>query len=167
MDALLATVAESPLHALLGAAVVLTAVFYCLFALLHYVAPKPRAVVPSERTYITTTPNGKENVRKQLPCWHDRWLAERRQSEHLERNGNDPTAALLPNTGAIEPAEVLVSVVFPAYNEEDRILPTLKEAVEYLDETYGRPNYLRPDGGAKRPSSRPPTPRRHLHAQNT
>lgn len=31
-----------------------------------------------------------------------------------------------------------MSVVFPAYNEEDRILPTLKEAVEYLDATFGR-----------------------------
>ncbi|RWA08119.1 hypothetical protein EKO27_g6986 [Xylaria grammica] len=135
MDALLATVAESPLHLLLGVGVLLTATFYSLFALLHFVAPKPRAVLPSEKTYITTTPNAKENVRRQLPCWHDRWLAERRQSEHLERNGSDPAATFVPNTGAIEPAEVLVSVVFPAYNEEERILPTLEEAVEYLDKT--------------------------------
>ncbi|KAH8159741.1 hypothetical protein CIB48_g8501 [Xylaria polymorpha] len=167
MDAFLATIAESPLHLLLGVAVLLTTVFYGLFALLHLAAPKPRAVLPSERTYITTTPNGKENVQRQLPCWHDRWLAERRHSEHLERNGNNPTAAFIPNTGAIEPAEVLMSVVFPAYNEEDRILPTLKEAVEYLDETYGRTTHLRPESGAKRPASRPSTPRRHLHAQNT
>ncbi|KAI0425353.1 glycosyltransferase family 2 protein [Xylaria sp. FL1042] len=167
MDALLATVAESPLHLLLGAAVLFGAAFYSLFALLHLVAPKPRAVTPSEKTYITTSPNSKEIVRRQLPCWHDRWLAERRQSEHLERNGSNPAAAFVPNTGAIEPAEVLLSVVFPAYNEEDRILPTLKEAVEYLDETYGRATHLKPDSGAKRPASRPSTPRRHLHAQNT
>ncbi|KAI0102094.1 glycosyltransferase family 2 protein [Nemania sp. FL0031] len=168
MDAFLATIAESPLHLLLGVAVLLTSAFYGLFSLLHLVAPQPRAVLPSEKTYITTTPNGKENVRRQLPCWHDRWLAERRQSEHLERIGDNRAAAVIPNTGAIEPAEVLVTVVFPAYNEEDRILPTLEEAVEYLDEKFGRATHLRPDGGgAKRPASRPSTPRRHPHAQNT
>jgi dolichyl-phosphate beta-glucosyltransferase len=46
----------------------------------------------------------------------------------------------LPDTGAIEPAEVEVSVVFPAYNEADRIVPTLEEAVEYLDGRFGRPS---------------------------
>jgi len=36
-----------------------------------------------------------------------------------------------------------MSVVFPAYNEEDRILPTLQEAVEYLDAQFGRPDTAR------------------------
>lgn len=31
-----------------------------------------------------------------------------------------------------------LSVVFPAYNEEDRVIPTLEEAVAYLDEHFGR-----------------------------
>lgn len=31
-----------------------------------------------------------------------------------------------------------LSVVFPAYNEEKRIIPTLEEAVDYLDEHVGR-----------------------------
>ncbi|KAI1168676.1 glycosyltransferase family 2 protein [Nemania serpens] len=167
MDAILVTVAESPLHLLLGVAVVVAAAFDQFVALLRLIAPIPRAVFPSERTYVTTTPNGKENVRKQLPCWHDRWLAERHRSEHLERIGNDTAAGLVPNAGAIEPAEVLVTVVFPAYNEEDRILPTLEEAVQYLDERYGRGTHLRPESGAKNPASRPSTPRRHLHAHNT
>jgi dolichyl-phosphate beta-glucosyltransferase len=38
----------------------------------------------------------------------------------------------------MQPAELRLSVVFPAYNEEDRILPTLEEAVEYLDKHIGR-----------------------------
>jgi dolichyl-phosphate beta-glucosyltransferase len=33
---------------------------------------------------------------------------------------------------------VRLSVVFPAYNEEDRVIPTLVEAVAYLDEHFGR-----------------------------
>ncbi|KAI3329038.1 glycosyltransferase family 2 protein [Xylariaceae sp. AK1471] len=165
MDSFLATIAESPIHLLLGIASFVLVTFYSLFALLHLIAPKPRAVLPSEKTYITTTPNGYENVRRQLPCWQDRWLAERRQGGHQEPN-NNYNAVFVPDTGAIEPAEVLVSVVFPAFNEEDRILPTLEEAVHYLDETYGRNTHLKPDSGAKKPGSRPSTPRRHLHAQN-
>jgi dolichyl-phosphate beta-glucosyltransferase len=50
---------------------------------------------------------------------------------------------------------VRVSVVFPAYNEEHRILPTLEEAVEYLDKEFGRPN-----SGKKIRS--PTTPKRHM-----
>ncbi|GAP83568.1 putative dolichyl-phosphate beta-glucosyltransferase [Rosellinia necatrix] len=167
MDALLATVAETPIHLLLlGAVVLLTVAFYGLYALLHLVAPKPRAVLPSEKTYLTTAPNSKEYVRRQLPCWHDRWLAERRRSEQLEQGGrDDATGAFMPDAGAIEPAEVLMTVVFPAYNEKDRILPTLEEAVEYLDETYGRATHLQaPGGGAKRTPSRPSTPRRNFDA---
>ncbi|KAI1108693.1 glycosyltransferase family 2 protein [Nemania sp. NC0429] len=170
MDAIIVTVAESPLHFLLGVAVLVAAAFYSLVALLRLIAPIPRAVFPSEKTYVTTVPNSRENVRKQLPCWHDRWLAERHRSEHLERTGNNAAAAaaaLVSDAGSIEPAEVLVSVVFPAYNEEDRILPTLEEAVQYLDERYGRTTHLRPESGAKNPASRPSTPRRHLHAHNT
>jgi dolichyl-phosphate beta-glucosyltransferase len=33
---------------------------------------------------------------------------------------------------------VYLSVVFPAYNEEKRIVPTLEEAVEWLDKNVGR-----------------------------
>ncbi|KAI0397802.1 glycosyltransferase family 2 protein [Xylariaceae sp. FL0594] len=165
MNSVLTTLGDTPLHhLLLGLVLFLAAAFYSLLVLLHLIAPKPRPVLPSERTYITTSPNSKEYVRRQLPCWHDRWLAERRQSEHRDQLGD--LATFVPDTGSIEPAELLVSVVFPAYNEEDRIMPTLEEAVEYLDATYGRNTHLKPDSGAKKPGSRPSTPRRHLHAQN-
>ncbi|KAI1176631.1 glycosyltransferase family 2 protein [Nemania sp. FL0916] len=183
MDALLATVAESPLHLLLGVVVFLGSAFFSVFALLHKIAPKPRAVFPSEKTYLTTVPDRKEPVRRKLPCWHDRWRAECQIGEALEQEGKHVSASITASIGTIEPAEVLVSVVIPAYNEEDRLLPTLEEAVAYLDENYGRPEppptstHLRPDDGAskgnknksrsKSPISRPSTPRRHLHAQNT
>lgn len=54
-----------------------------------------------------------------------------------------------PDAGNMEPAELRLSVVFPAYNEEDRILPTLEEAVEYLDKHIGRTTNAK----ASRPSS--------------
>lgn len=109
-----------------------------LFALLHLVAPKPRPVLPSEKTYITSSPSNSAYVTfppRPLPCWHDRWLAERHLSESQAPGSGDPTT----HAGSIEPAEVLLSVVFPAYNEQDRIIPTLQEAVDYLDLYVGRP----------------------------
>ncbi|OTB15473.1 glycosyltransferase family 2 protein [Daldinia sp. EC12] len=127
---------ETPPHTLFAVFTGLVILaFYTLYAILHLFAPKPRPVLPSEKTYITTTPTGTE--RRQLPCWHDRWLADRHASEARAKN-DDPTLTDIADTGTIEPAEVRMSVVFPAYNEEDRILPTLEEAVEYLDATFGR-----------------------------
>ncbi|KAI1074933.1 glycosyltransferase family 2 protein [Whalleya microplaca] len=162
MDQLMTILRETPAHTLLAAFVALIVVtFYSLYAILHLIAPKPRPVLPSEKTYTTTTPNGRETVTRQLPCWHDRWLAERHKSE--TRDKNDPIQDGIANTGAIEPAEVRLSVVFPAYNEEDRILPTLKEAVEYLDVTFGRSNRLNPNATPNKPSSRPSTPHSHSH----
>lgn len=64
-----------------------------------------------------------------------------------------------PDIGSIEPPELLLSVVFPAYNEEDRVIPTLEEAVEYLDKHFGRTSV--PAAGAKNPLS-PTTKKRHV-----
>ncbi|KAK8148110.1 dolichyl-phosphate beta-glucosyltransferase [Beauveria asiatica] len=114
-----------------------------LFALLHLVAPKPRAPFPSEKTYITSSPDGTATTPRPLPCWYDRWLAERRLSETTRSGsggaGTDANPTTIPDAGVIDPAELRLSVVLPAYNEEDRILPTLEEAVAYLDEHIGRP----------------------------
>ncbi|PNY24932.1 Dolichyl-phosphate beta-glucosyltransferase [Tolypocladium capitatum] len=108
---------------------------FSLFILLHLVAPKPRPVLPSEKTYITSSPSGAPTAPRQLPCWYDRWLAERRLNEQRARPDEPfPT----PDAVAIEHAELHLSVVFPAYNEEDRIIPTLEEAVAYLDKHIGR-----------------------------
>ncbi|KAK1252441.1 hypothetical protein MKX08_003628 [Trichoderma sp. CBMAI-0020] len=123
-----------------------------LFILLHLVASKPRPVLSSEKTYITSSPAGKTTPRP-LPCWYDRWLAERHLSEQRPRADEaHPT----PDIGSIEPPELLLSVVFPAYNEEDRVIPTLEEAVEYLDKHFGRTTAA----AAKNPLS--PTKKRHV-----
>lgn len=103
-----------------------------LYVGLHLVAPKPRPVYPRERHYKTTNPDGKWTL-KTLPCWHDRWLAERHASETRTSNDVD-----IPDTGSIEAASLRLSVVIPAYNEEKRILPALEEAVKYLDAKFGR-----------------------------
>uniref|UniRef100_L2GH66 dolichyl-phosphate beta-glucosyltransferase n=1 Tax=Colletotrichum fructicola (strain Nara gc5) TaxID=1213859 RepID=L2GH66_COLFN len=84
-----------------------------IFITLHLVAPKPRAVLPSERTYLTSSASGKP-VATTAPCWFDRWFAERRVSE--------------TNAHLTDPRDAA------------RILPTLEEAVAYLDAHFGRPS---------------------------
>lgn len=52
------------------------------------------------------------------------------------------------HTGAIDDAEVEMSVVVPAYNEEERLEVMLEEAVEFLDQEYGRvPNLKKKTNG--------------------
>ncbi|KAH7035267.1 nucleotide-diphospho-sugar transferase [Microdochium trichocladiopsis] len=154
--------AEQYLHILvLGVPVVGTLLLAILYAVLHFFAPKPRPVLPSEKYYLTSTPDGKGTVTRQLPCWHDRWHAERQASD--KSNKNDPDGQYIPDTGSIEPAEVKMSIVIPAYNEESRILGPLKEAVEYLDAAFGRPSQPNAKGAATSPrTARPTTPRRHV-----
>lgn len=113
-----------------------------IYYALHHVAPKPRAPLPSEKTYLTTSPDGTTPAR-QLPCWYDAWLAERRLSEHRQP---ELGKFHIPDAGTIEAPEVLVSVVVPAYNEEERISLALEEAVEYLDATFGRRGHSKADG---------------------
>uniref|UniRef100_A0A8H7NND5 Glycosyltransferase 2-like domain-containing protein n=1 Tax=Bionectria ochroleuca TaxID=29856 RepID=A0A8H7NND5_BIOOC len=139
-----------------GVAVVALVAQTLFFIFLHIVAPKPRAVLSSEKKYVTSqSTSRKPSTPRELPCWYDRWLAERQASEAAE-DDTSPT----PGIGSIEPAEVRLSVVFPAYNEEDRILPTLEEAVAWLDENIGR------TGSAKGAAGK--TNKRHAarHAQD-
>lgn len=134
------------------------------FVFLHLVAPKPRPALPSEKTYITTSPKSpKPTPPAPLPCWYDRWLAERQATEEAKAQAAADTPAenqsteATPSGGTIEPAELRLSVVFPAFNEEKRIIPTLEEAVEYLDAHIGRPNKpakIAPSGSTKRHSVR-------------
>ncbi|TQW00751.1 hypothetical protein V2A60_001800 [Cordyceps javanica] len=161
-----AWVQATPVYVLLALAAILVLFgLLSLFVLLHLVAPKPRAPFPSEKTYITSCPDGGPTAPRPLPCWYDRWLAERRLSE-LQSAAADhtttPTPTSHPDAGTtIEPAELRLSVVLPAYNEEDRILPTLEEAVAYLDEHIGR------SAGGKLPSSATTSPRKQRHHRAT
>ncbi|KAK3943812.1 dolichyl-phosphate beta-glucosyltransferase [Diplogelasinospora grovesii] len=157
---------QTPAHILLLILTFLSVVgIGAIYILLHLLAPKPRAPYPSEKTYLTTNPDGSISAPRQLPCWYDRWLAE----GHLLNNPSSlssypsiPAGFPVPDqTGAIEPAEVEMSVVIPAYNEADRIVPALEEMVEYLDQRFGRPNGSHLQAPRKKGgSSRPTTPHR-------
>ncbi|KAK1771316.1 glycosyltransferase family 2 protein [Phialemonium atrogriseum] len=158
---LLDFVIETPFHllTLILAALGVLGLFFA-YIVLHLVAPKPRPVLPSEKKYLATNPDGTKSSPRQLPCWYDRWLAER----HLiETRPDGPDGFPVPETCAIEPPEVEVSVIIPAYNEADRILPTLEEMVAYLDQRFGRPNpggLAPPAGKGKKKMASPTTPHR-------
>lgn len=60
-----------------------------------------------------------------LPCWLDSLDAQLNSDRK-----STPTPSL-------EPADLFMSVVVPAYNEEDRLTGMLEEAVNYLERMYG------------------------------
>jgi len=64
-----------------------------------------------------------------LPCWQDKYLA---QKAAAQRAGDFSDKAI-----EIEAPEVFVSLVVPAFNEEERLGLMLEEAVEYLQEQFG------------------------------
>jgi len=98
------------------------------YAGLHLVAPTPRASRRSEKTYITVLPDGSVSEAEALPCWYDQHCARK----DLAVNGKISAKEAFE----IDPAEIFMSVVVPAYNEEDRLRGMLQEAVQYLSEAY-------------------------------
>lgn len=99
------------------------------YTFLLIVAPTPRLPFPSEKTYRTILPDGTTSEPKQLPCWSDEWKARKQ----LARRQGKP----MEDQHRIDPPEVFMSVVVPAYNEEQRLGGMLEEAVEFLQREYG------------------------------
>ena len=87
-------------------------------------APIPREPLPSEKVYKSIGPNGSVNGAAQLPCWQDKFDAQRLAAI---RSGSFPSKRV-----GIEEADLFLSVVVPAYNEQDRLNDMLEEAVDYL-----------------------------------
>ena len=96
---------------------------------LFIVAPLPREPLKSEKSFTTIEANGNVSPPKSLPSWHEGFNEQRKA---LQKDGN------LSNTEIkIEEAEVYMSLVVPAYNEEKRLGIMLAEAVDYLQQEYG------------------------------
>ncbi|GLI74868.1 dolichyl-phosphate beta-glucosyltransferase [Penicillium ochrochloron] len=118
----IATVSDVPPSILFAAAVATGLGLFVLFVtLLFFVAPTPREPLPEEKKYKTLAKDGAITNPESLPCWLDKLNAQKRASKNPE----------------IEPAELFMSVVVPAYNEEDRLAGMLEEAVNYLEHMYG------------------------------
>ncbi|KAJ5647367.1 Dolichyl-phosphate beta-glucosyltransferase [Penicillium lividum] len=96
--------------------------FVLFYFLLFIIAPVPRAPLPEEKKYRTLAKDGTVTKSEALPCWSDALDLEKR-THRTSKN--------------IEAAELFMSVVVPAYNEEDRLEGMLEEAVNYLEHMYG------------------------------
>ena len=71
-----------------------------------------------------------------LPCWLDKWAAEKEAAKR-EAAKQPGTKTIVPPKMPIEPPELFMSVVVPAYNEEERLEGMLEEAVNFLESEYG------------------------------
>lgn len=92
------------------------------------VAPAPRPPRLSEKQYRTITPSGRESEPQPLISWCD---------EHEARKELALDSKITPKEAyQIGPAEVYVTVVVPAYNEENRLNGMLEEAVDYLARAF-------------------------------
>lgn len=100
-----------------------------LYVALFVAAPVPRPSRRSERTYRTILPDGRTSEPQPLPCWVDEWRACKELAERQKQPAEEGCK--------IDAAEVFMSVVVPAYNEEDRLGGMLEEAVDFLQRQYG------------------------------
>jgi len=96
---------------------------------LFIAAPIPREPLPWEKTFRHIDKHGNLSDAKDLPCWRDHFSARK---DDAAKEGEP-----LGNDIAIEGPELFMSLVVPAYNEEERIEIMLTEAVEYLQMEYG------------------------------
>ncbi|SMY22444.1 unnamed protein product [Zymoseptoria tritici ST99CH_1A5] len=100
-----------------------------LYVLLSLFAPIPRPPRQSEKRYITVTEDGQTSSPRPLPCWYDSNVALKELAKRKEITREE--------SFQIDDAEIFMSLVIPAYNEQDRLSGMLEEAVEYLEEQYG------------------------------
>jgi dolichyl-phosphate beta-glucosyltransferase len=93
------------------------------------IAPIPRRPLSSEKKFKTLNVDGDVTDPAPLPCWLDQ-IDERRRKE--QKDGHFSLESI-----PIDPAELFMSVVVPAFNEQDRLVGMLEEAVNYLGHEYG------------------------------
>ncbi|PYH41702.1 dolichyl-phosphate beta-glucosyltransferase [Aspergillus saccharolyticus JOP 1030-1] len=106
-----------------------------VYVTLYAVAPIPRKPYPEEKQYRTLTKDGAITEPQELPCWQDAWDAKKRPGRILDNP-------------SVEEPELFLSLVVPAYNEEDRLGGMLEEAVNYLERMYGTATDPIPNGVA-------------------
>jgi len=99
------------------------------FFILFIVAPIPRPPTKVEKSFKCIEPDGSVSHAQILPCWQDTYAARKQAAQKKGDFSGDGLG--------IEEAEIFMSLVVPAYNEEDRLVIMLTEAVEYLEQEYG------------------------------
>lgn len=82
----------------------------------------------SEKSFITRDQNGQTSQLQPLPCWYDGFPRPKQVQDGRK---------FTEQRAQIEEAEIYISLVVPAYNEQNRLETMLTEAVEYLQQQYG------------------------------
>ncbi|KAI7210488.1 dolichyl-phosphate beta-glucosyltransferase [Hortaea werneckii] len=119
-----------PLWAWAGGAVVgAFGIIVLAYTTLLFIAPKPRPPRASEKQFITVQSDGTVSKLQPLPCWYDNHVALTQMAREKQISPQEAYQ--------ISDAEVFMSLVVPAYNEEERLSGMLEEAVEYLEAQYG------------------------------
>ena len=90
-------------------------------------APIPQPPTSSEKCFTHVESDGRASSAKALRCWQDRHDAEK---QNLKEKGEELSEAI------IEPPDVFLSVIVPAYNEQNRLGKMLSDAVGYLETAY-------------------------------
>ncbi|KAL8965522.1 MAG: hypothetical protein Q9183_003807 [Haloplaca sp. 2 TL-2023] len=98
------------------------------YVFIYLVAQTPRGVLQEELTYKHIEDNGSVSYAKPLPYWKS--IFDQRKKTAREKGDSSASSV------GIEEAEVFMSLVVPAYNEENRLGIMLREAVEFLQKAY-------------------------------
>lgn len=93
-----------------------------------FVVPYPRKPLPAEQKYRTLDKEGKLTAPKDLPSWME--AAKKKYLEAKEKN--QPFNA----HKYVDRAEVFMTLVIPAFNEEKRLIGMLEESVNFLEKHY-------------------------------
>ncbi|KAM0716543.1 hypothetical protein Q7P37_007988 [Cladosporium fusiforme] len=112
-----------------GAVAGLFGTIVLLFISLYLLAPIPRSPRPSEKQFITIEADGHISKLQSLPCWYDNHVALRKMAQDGLISSKEAHQAA--------DAELFMTLVIPAFNEQDRLSGMLEEAVEYLESQYG------------------------------
>lgn len=90
--------------------------------------------------------DGKIISGRSLPCWQDAIRVRRKEAQDISDFSNSDFE--------IEDPEVLISIVVPAFNEENRLGVMLRETVDYLQQEYGNASStIKPNGVLSRKKS--------------
>lgn len=119
------------------------------YIILFAIAPVPRDSLRSETQFRTVEENGEISDAKPLPSWLNKLNAQKKAAQ---KKGD-----FSDTNNVTEEGTVFMSLVVPAFNEEERLETMLAEAVDYLRQEYGDTAHkvIRNGEAKKRPQKGP------------